>query len=320
VNQYLRRLVTRSDAGADAMRPVVRSTSPIADEDQRIGAPGFDGLTVGAAAPVETGLDAHAVPTGDVRPPSPSILPSAAKAGGATVQRKMAGPQRPSLAGTDTGRAAAASVRRDSGQAPGSIPDKVAEQPAWRQEPTALAPRASPTATPAGRVEPPTAVPANRVKPRTPTSADLVSDPEPAAVSFNRPREIAPQPTISARRSQADEVASAPASSAPIETPRSLPRRFGEVGPPPLEPSHRPLDALRQRQPTSRETVASAGEREQGPRVVIGRINVEVVPTPSEPRPAAAPAPRPLTAESVSVIGPLGGNDRPGLRFSLRHR
>jgi hypothetical protein len=309
VNEYLQRLVTRTDAGADAMRPVVRSTSPIADEDQRLGVLGFGGVTFGTAASDETILGEHAVPTGDVRPPSPSAIPGAAQVSGATVQRKMAGAPQPSPASTNIGRAAGAPVRRDLAQGPVDIADKGAEQRALRQEPPALAPRASPTAIPAGQD-----------KPRTPISAAPVSDSESAAVPFSRPRELARQPTVSTRPRQAEEATSAPTPAAPIAAPRSLPRRVAEVGPQQLEPSHRPLDALRQRESTSREMVASGEEREQGPRVVIGRINVELVPPSAEPRKTAASAPRPLTAESVSVIGPLGGNDPPSLRFGLRHR
>jgi hypothetical protein len=320
MNQYLQRLVTRTDAGADTILPIVRSTSPIAEEDQRIGVLGFGGLTFGNATPVETSMDELVVPTGDVRPPSPPAIPSAPEASASTVQRKMAGPMRPLPASTNIGRAAAARVRTDSGRTPGGFPVQAAKQQALRPESPAPAPRASPTAILAGRVEPPTAMPADLVKPRTSAPVNPVSDPEPAAVSLSRPSEITPQLTISARRRQADEVASAPAPDAPVAVPRSLPRRLAEAGPPPLEPSRRPLDALRHRDSAFREMVSTGEERERGPSVVIGRINVEVVPTPTEPRPAAASAPRPLTAESVSVIGPLGGNDRPGLRLGLRHR
>jgi hypothetical protein len=62
---------------------------------------------------------------------------------------------------------------------------------------------------------------------------------------------------------------------------------------------------------------ADAGE---GPRIVIGQINVEVVSPPAAPQSTAAPRPGPLTAASVSVIGPLGGGIRHDLRLSLRHR
>ena len=56
-----------------------------------------------------------------------------------------------------------------------------------------------------------------------------------------------------------------------------------------------------------------------GPRLEIGTIEVEVVPPPrAEPRPA--PPAGPLTAESVSRIGPLSARRRSNLRYALRRR
>jgi hypothetical protein len=61
-------------------------------------------------------------------------------------------------------------------------------------------------------------------------------------------------------------------------------------------------------------------DQPESPRVVIGRINVEVVPQ-SVPEATVAPSrSQPLTAASVSVIGPLGSGVSSNLRLSLRQR
>ena len=58
-----------------------------------------------------------------------------------------------------------------------------------------------------------------------------------------------------------------------------------------------------------------ADSYEMGPVLEIGSIEVEVVPSPAQAPSRAAAAFRPVTAESVSRIGPLGGRRRSNLRF-----
>ena len=115
-----------------------------------------------------------------------------------------------------------------------------------------------------------------------------------------------------------------PAPTPPIgaetEIPRPPPRRSAEADPPFLEPSPRAITLAQHRDAISPEAVESVGRPDQGPRVVIGRINVEVVPPPAEPKTSTASRPGPLTAASASVIGPLTGGIRSNLRLSLRHR
>jgi hypothetical protein len=72
--------------------------------------------------------------------------------------------------------------------------------------------------------------------------------------------------------------------------------------------------------PSSEDAGKPVDRVDEGPHIVIGRINVDVVPPPATQASAAAPRPGPLTAASVSVIGSLGGGIRPNLRLSLRHR
>jgi hypothetical protein len=57
-----------------------------------------------------------------------------------------------------------------------------------------------------------------------------------------------------------------------------------------------------------------------GPRLTIGSINVEVVPAAPEPAPAPPARQGPITAASVSVIGPLSPRVRANRHSSLRYR
>jgi hypothetical protein len=105
-----------------------------------------------------------------------------------------------------------------------------------------------------------------------------------------------------------------------IEASGSRLRRPSVTSPQLLEPLPRAITAPQQRESISPDDAASSDETEQGPRVVIGRINVEVVSPPAEPKTSTSSRPGPLTAESVSVIGPLSRGVRSNLRLSLRHR
>ena len=95
--------------------------------------------------------------------------------------------------------------------------------------------------------------------------------------------------------------------------------KSGEARPTRLEPTPRAiLSPLRE--PVSSEDFQSSDRIEQEPRVVIGRINVEVVPPAAETKTTAPPRPGPLTAESVSVIGPLSRRVGSSLRLNLKYR
>jgi hypothetical protein len=104
------------------------------------------------------------------------------------------------------------------------------------------------------------------------------------------------------------------------ETPGRPRRRSADSAPQLLEPSPRPIRSAQQRESIFSDAAESADTAAQGPRVVIGRINVEVVSTAPEPKASAPSRPGPLTAASVSVIGPLTRGVRSSLRLSLKHR
>ena len=95
--------------------------------------------------------------------------------------------------------------------------------------------------------------------------------------------------------------------------------KSGEARPTRLEPTPRAILSP-PREPASSEDFQSSDRIEQEPRVVIGRINVEVVPPAAETKTTAPPRPGPLTAESVSVIGPLSRRVGSSLRLNLKYR
>ena len=107
---YLMRLVTRGrETSAQPVQPFVRSTSPVAERDQRIGMMGFEGFEFGEAG-LETGAE-----QGDIlQPPVPPSVRTAGETGIATIQRKMAGPPAGTAASTARGEAAAAEVQMQS--------------------------------------------------------------------------------------------------------------------------------------------------------------------------------------------------------------
>ena len=292
---YLKRVVTRGlgDPGAAQVLPSVRSTSPIAEEDQRVGMPGFEGFQFGPAASVEGALEDTIAPSGDLRSEIPSPTINVDNAGAGTVQRKGVGFGRTGELATP-GFAAGAPVivdRGPAGKVP--IPVRVSEQ----------------SPAPSVRLDEAVIGPHNRVTGvRQPGRSDSVAG------------EIAANAGVPAHRSAGEQATPASLLSAKTETPGARPRRSAEAGPPFLEPSPRASTLPQQRESVSPDAVESAGVPEQGPRVVIGRINVEVVPPPAEDKKSPAARPGPLTAASVSVIGPLAGGVRSNRFLSLRYR
>lgn len=105
-----------------------------------------------------------------------------------------------------------------------------------------------------------------------------------------------------------------------IYEPDSSSEKSGEASPARLEPMPRAILSPGLREPASSEDFQSSDRIEQEPRVVIGRINVEVVPPAAETKTTAQPRPGPLTAESVSVIGPISRRVGSSLRLNLKYR
>ena len=82
----------------------------------------------------------------------------------------------------------------------------------------------------------------------------------------------------------------------------------------------KPVPRLMEPAPQPDATSDVAGGIEENPRIVIGRINVEVIPPAAEVKTVESRPPRPITAESVSVIGSLARGIRENRRLHLRYR
>lgn len=266
----------RETNGPQSMQPFVRSTSPVAERDQRIGMMGFEGFELGDASFAEAGPEAGAGQADVFQPPLPSIT-TAGDIGGATIQRKMA--SRPAA----TAGPATSNARRVVAVAEAQMPARIQSRSCGIGAPD-LAETHD--------------VPVSPLAP-SPTSSTGVKHPD--------VRSLGDSQTGNASRQFGPSA---------VHT-RSI-RQARQVDSTRLEPSPSAL-AEHFKPPVERASEPSVDTNE-GPRIVIGRINVEVVPPPAAPQSTAAPRPGPLTAASVSVIGPLGGGIRPNLRLSLRHR
>lgn len=282
------RLVTRGRvaAGGQSMQPFVRSTSPVAERDQRIGMMGFEGFDLGESSLAETGSETGSEQDDALQPPLPGEFPATRETGEATVQRKTASPvgALAGLAGPIPPRSNGVGTRVQGDAQPTGV--RKATRHIERLVPSLSSADATGQAG-AHRDDWPVTSPAD-----TGTEAPSPASPQIHRGSRHFGRGSAVQTRSIRHARQADSTR--------------------------LEPSARALDEHSEPAPMdSRRYTAGAGE---GPRLVIGRINVEVIPPPAAPSSTAAPRPGPLTAASASVIGPLGGDIRPNLRLSLRHR
>lgn len=335
MSDYLTRLAMRNREGEDLhpLRPFVRSTSPIAEHDQRVGMADPDDFER-VGAPLD--WEVHEVPReAGGKPMSqspPDIVPTAGR-GGETIQRKMAAPGQREGSTPSLGPSVSPSDSPFLPQRPmGSIiPASARETPMGDP----LAPVG--TVEHQGRIGPPEA---RRGVTLAPPGADPPYEPlEPPGLHYRLSRELSSisremldigseasiASQISSRESTGEEdtgsdlrtVLQEQGRTRPIAVrPRSM-HRPAEGDLPRLEPS---TWAMANRLGASLSDASPDSPPEQeGPRIIIGRINVEVVPPPVE-QATIAPRPGPLTAASVSVIGPLGGGVRPNVRLSLRYR
>jgi hypothetical protein len=277
------------------MQPFVRSTSPVAERDQRIGMTGFEEFKFGESPFATADSEAELEEAGALQTPMLPTITAASDVGETTVQRKMASPSAtpvgpttpaaPSLIGVDARRKGdlqPARQRAHQDAVPPSSRSVMGERP--RQAPR------SPLIYP---------------------EKNVVAGEEWSIFSTDATREHEPIPGSSQTRSASRGVGYGAVRTRSLQQARQADSNF-------LEPLPYALAEHIDQTPTgSSMPTADAGE---GPRIVIGQINVEVVSPPAAPQSTAAPRPGPLTAASVSVIGPLGGGIRHDLRLSLRHR
>jgi hypothetical protein len=142
-----------------------------------------------------------------------------------------------------------------------------------------------------------------------PPSGPPMTSPEKNVVADDRPEALSPGDS---------QIGNASRQFGPsVVHTRSI-RQGRQVDSPRLEPP--PQVFAEHFEPPPMDASVSTNEVGEGLRVVIGRINVEVVPPPTAQPSTAAPRSGPLTAASASIIGPLSGSIRPNLRLSLRHR
>jgi hypothetical protein len=279
---YLQRLLTSNErASGGALRPFVPSNSPIAELDQRVSIPGFDAA----------GLIPH-VPA-SLRDLGAALLPA--------VQRDPAPRPSPERAAPPTGGGL---VRARGRQSTASVPLRAGTHSSTPRRDSAAG-RATTALPPAAPLHEP-----HSFAPSHPGNySGRAGDPGTPALASE----------ASVRRPTRYLDADVPASPAFERRSGSAPglraaSTFIEDG--------RLEDAGLRLIPRAMADVLMDGEelpRADGPRLEIGTIQVEVVPPPrGELR--AAPLARPLTAESVSQIGPLAARRRSNLRYALRQR
>jgi hypothetical protein len=271
VGGYLTRLVTR-DSAPQTMRPSLRSTSPIADKDQRIGI--FDTQNAPfEEAPVPPIFDEAIAPPPHVSMPAP------------TPTSVMAPPVRPS-----PNFAHVRSIEPVSRQ--------ISALPAQIHVPSVEA-----DDTAAASISPPK------------KSADLLT------TRLIPPKEVLGRTHEVTRR---EETRSDDSLTRKIPWPLNPPSATERSSP--REGSTQRLDFVPRPSPSprviesGRDDNTAENPMDERPTVTIGSIHVEVVPTSVETPPSTPTRPTPVTAASVSVIGPLSGRVPSNRRLSLRYR
>jgi len=286
LNSYLQRLATHGsvESMATDVRPLIRSRSPIAEEDQRIGMPGFGNPNLDQTTSIEGTLEE--------RPAEARTLDSA-----------LIPPKPTRVTGNRTMEAIDLPRPTNPNHTTKSIADMLTR---IVTRPVTEASRDIGTSD------------------RTESSPALLDTP----ADFNG----TPLPlykTVVPRRDgnkQAAEVHFSPSGESSssylrqIDDLDSSSDKSDEARATRLEPTPRAILSPGLRQHTSSQAFQTSDKTDQEPRVVIGRINVEVVPPVAESKTTAPPRPGPLTAESVSVIGPLSRRVGSSLRLNLKYR
>ena len=355
MSAYLMRLTTRGrpTGGADALQPFVRSRSPIADRDQRIGIAGLEGVGVNTLSSLDEARTEPMPPKRAMSEPAPQAGITADRGGGEeTLRRKPNSPvsMAPGLSvptavtHSTPGEVRHSTPRRPSNSGIGNRLDTPMREPVAspeRKVAATPAPTSGPTPTGSGdfRSRPPPSVkegagsPVEEVRHSTPLrpSNSGIGDRIDTPVRVTRASVVSPErdvaPNLEPFPTVSDDFRSQPpppvkdGARSPLENPVAVRRRSVRDTPevdtaPRLEPSPRIF-------PDPIETsVAAAGmaRADADPREVIDQGNVDGVLPPVSTETKAPSRSGPLTAASVSVIGPLGGNLASRMAFGLRYR
>ena len=342
MSSYLNRLARRGvTSDSQMLQPFVRSTSPIAERDRRIGMAGFEKVEFGVAPSAELDSDIGMERGEMARVPMSPRITAASNPGKAMVRRKIAD------TAADLTPPAAASSKTIEGNArparektivqnnvlplPTSeqlVPSNIDTNPTEREDlPQTFIESPSqkdrqlysPNSQPFLRQTPEISQASGIVE--THQIADSVPSAQKRAIALEThnampsavPNDDTPSVIPDSNFSSKDTAPSAE----PNEVRPRLLRHVGEVDTPSLEPATTaPIDSSE----SLFEVMPFSKSNETGsPQVVIGRIDVEVLPPPAA-APVASSRSGPLTAASVSAIGPLRGQIRSNVRFSLRQR
>jgi hypothetical protein len=364
---YLGRLISHTPYPADEsrMQPAIRSQSPIADMDQRIGLAGFEGLTPSNGPAAFSEFEALALEENAITATSDTASTPL------TIQRKVSsGTTATASTGASYGRPTAMNVPVMAQQyitepAPPRVavgvptsrplPATFVETPMTVQTPVPIAASISDRLTDQASTGKPSVAmhdhafdnaetlsrefPSDQTRGKNTVATDVVGETITAGVgdtekhgdtglshhrTMDQPSFSPPQPFVR----QLEKIISPTAGDRPqahpttgtdqaAVEPRSLPAHLATpvtLEPPARSPVSRPAEA------SSAHVFAPVAVPETTPRVVIGRINVEVIPPPSERRVTQVEPSQPVTAASVSKIGPLRPTLRSNRLFSLRQR
>lgn len=318
MSRYLNRLTLSAQMTnkRQSLQPLIRSRSPIADHDQRIGIPDWEGVDFDRTSLIDAENQENI--SSDTRSPSITAVNHPSDP---MVQRKI----------TDSSPSSPVPSFFFKGQPEPSIGEKTPPQTNIPALPAIAQPVLSdslfiPTESPKNLEE--SRELANFVQEdeqKNPSCSNILAKPSdsPALIPLSS---NASEGVIETEQ----EFASPMQKKTELKTILSLNpppsgklnevrlRTVGEKQPVAI-PSLNPSPPLRVDASQSLEPFSDR-EKVTAPNVVISRINVEVVPPPTVEISKMRSPSEPLTAASVSVIGPLGNNVRPSVRFSLRQK
>lgn len=309
MTDYLQRLFDRG--GGDAPMPAAASMSPVAQADQRLTVPG-----IGEALMWQPPVFGLETPTGDQASPTHGPTPRPA------MPRTLETPfPRPEVPVSHMAPVPAAIVPpRETAKAPAPLaapqPDRPpAIPPSIRQigmidaDDLELPTDADVTALPPA----PHALPKAEPGPAVP-----VPEPAARAITHRAKPEVEPVPPPPATPAPFDSLpiesrpsAREPAVAQPVSTLEPEALRLAEPAPPtPMLAMPAPMP-----EPPPLEVAPPVQATPPAPAPKPEPRRVETIRAPEPPRP-----PRPLTANEVSVIGPLPASRRPATIFGVRRR